>query len=151
MAPWLHKDPSGEAMRVFSQVSLCRGMGSPHLAPTSAQHLGALAECSCHCPRPCKAVGALEDQAALAPLLSHCTHSEKAWRPPEEVVMGERHRVSMGLELRKGLPSGCPGKGASCPGMLGHVPSWTALPALLSPGTESPQARPHSAGPVRQL
>lgn len=52
---------------MFSQVSLCRGMGSPHLAPTSGQHLGALAEAVVIVCITCAEVGALEDQAALAP------------------------------------------------------------------------------------
>lgn len=52
---------------MFSQVSLCRGMGSPHLAPTSGQHLGALAEAVVIVRVTCAEVGALEDQAALAP------------------------------------------------------------------------------------
>lgn len=64
---WLHKDPSGEAIKVFSQVSLCRGVGPPHLAPTSGQHLGALAEAVVIVCVARAEVGALEDQAALAP------------------------------------------------------------------------------------
>lgn len=52
---------------MFSQVSLCRGVGPPHLAPTSGQHLGALAEAVVIVCVARAEVGALEDQAALAP------------------------------------------------------------------------------------
>lgn len=52
---------------MFGQVSLCGGMGSPHLAPTSRQQLGTLAEAVVVVRVECAEVGAPEDQAALVP------------------------------------------------------------------------------------
>lgn len=99
---WLHKDPSGEGMGVFSQACLWGGGASPRPAPTSGQHLGALAEAVVVVCVAGAEVGALQDQAALAPRRAAVPTQGKPGGHPE-VVMGEGPRVRLGV-VAEGVP-----------------------------------------------
>lgn len=131
---------------VLSSAPAVGEWGSPNPSPTSGQHLGTLAETVVVVCVAGAEVGALQDQAALAPRRATVPAQRKPGSHPE-VVAGEEPRVRLGL-VEDGAPIwvfwGSPSLGC-----LGHLPSWMGLLPAASQGlsTHCVSGPPHLAEP----
>lgn len=118
-----------------SPISCLRvGGASVHPALTCRQHLGALAQAVVIVCVAGAEVGALQDEAALAPRGAAVPAQRKSGGHPE-VVTGEGLRVRLGL-VEEGSLLWLFWEGAPQPGVLRTSPFWIAFPACCPLGTK---------------